>query len=225
MAERAGGLLAAVVRRGFRYRFLGHLVRATDIRLVRRVDRRYAALVRDEIPELDERARMHRAFALLVLATYQELIARDPDRAAAFALTQRVFLAAAHSPPIVTLFIRMGVRPWAPGEAFARISANYVRRGRRLFGSGFAYREDRDTRDQLFVGIHRCLYYRTFSEAGAPELTRMFCTWDAAWADELSRPRYAVMFERPTLLSHGDDYCRFQFTQLLQIRSREPPPH
>lgn len=214
------GVVARGLRLSFRARFLVRLAREVDLAFARRVDRSFRALTREVRSGVsDERARTHLVFTALALATYREAIAQAQDRDAAFALTKKVFLDAARSPPWITLVVRMGVRPWAPGEAFARIAANFIPRGRRLFGTGFEYRPDRETSEHAFIGIRQCLYHRYFSDHGAPELTQIFCAWDSAWADELAKPKYGVVFERPTRLSAGDDYCRFQFTQIRPRRS------
>ncbi|MDX1377012.1 MAG: L-2-amino-thiazoline-4-carboxylic acid hydrolase [Burkholderiales bacterium] len=108
---------------------------------------------------------------------------------------------------------RFGITQDAPGEAFARIAANYQPRGERLFGSGFIYVQAVQEPARSHTHIRRCLFNDFFRAHGAPELTRVFCALDSIWVDELHQPRYGVRFERPTTLAAGGDACRFEFSR------------
>jgi hypothetical protein len=101
-----------------------------------------------------------------------------------------------------------------PDRAFERIAANFVTRGRARFGAGFTYEQDVQTDTHSFINVTRCFFLDFFTASGAPELTTVLCLLDTLWADELVAGPYNVTFERPTIMSRGDDACRFQFTRI-----------
>jgi len=112
---------------------------------------------------------------------------------------------------------RFGIVQDAPEEAFSNISRNFKSRGEVSFGRSFRYADEVWDDRRVFVNIERCLFHEFFRRNGALEVTPILCALDNVWADELSKARYGVRFERPTTLARGDDACRFQFTKT------EPP--
>jgi hypothetical protein len=108
---------------------------------------------------------------------------------------------------------RFGISQDAPKEAFRCVSQNFRSRGKVSFGRSFRYVDDVQDDHRAFVNIERCLFNEFFRQNGAPEVTPVLCALDNVWADELSKPKYGVRFERPTTLAQGDDACRFQFTK------------
>jgi hypothetical protein len=153
----------------------------------------------------------------MLLATYSSLRSSLGDEQRAIAV-----LGEALTRPLreqITSYIeaRFGISQDAPEEAFHHVSQSFKTRGEVSFGRSFRYVDDvRDDR-RAFVNIERCLFNEFFRQNGAPEVTPILCALDNVWADELSKPRYGVRFERPTTLAKGDDACRFQFTKT------EPP--
>jgi len=117
---------------------------------------------------------------------------------------------------------RFDVDPDRPGEAFQRVAANFLERGKSGFGAGFSYEQEVQTERQSFVNVTDCLFLDFFRANGAPELTPVLCAMDAVWADEFNRGPYNISFERPTLMSRGDDKCRFQFTRSDEDDRRLP---
>jgi hypothetical protein len=101
-----------------------------------------------------------------------------------------------------------------PDRAFERIAANFITRGRAAFGAGFTYEQDVQTDTHSFINVTRCFFLNFFTASGAPELTTVLCLLDTLWADELVAGPYNVTCERPTIMSRGDDACRFQFTRI-----------
>ena len=101
-----------------------------------------------------------------------------------------------------------------PAEAFAMVSENFEARGQARFGAAFEYVSDVQDATRSFTNIRRCGFNDFFRANRAPEVTRVFCALDIAWADEMERRRLGVRFERPTTLARGDDACRFQFTRV-----------
>jgi predicted nucleic-acid-binding Zn-ribbon protein len=111
------------------------------------------------------------------------------------------------------LAARFGIEGRTGEDAFACIAENFKTRGEARFGPAFKYAQDVQDATRSFITIQRCGYFDFFRAHGAAEATRVFCALDIAWADELTRRRYPVSFERPTTIAQGDDACRFQFTR------------
>lgn len=98
-----------------------------------------------------------------------------------------------------------------PQEAFERIAENFLAGGAEVFGEKFLYEQEMLTESVNSVMIRRCYFNDFLRGNGAPELITVFCSCDNIWADEINKAKYGVSFHRPTLLSLGDDACRFQF--------------
>jgi hypothetical protein len=158
------------------------------------------------------------AFASMLLATYRSLRLSLGDEKRTVTVLGEALTGPRREQ--ITSFIeaRFGISQDAPEEAFRRVSENFKSRGEMSFGRSFRYVDDVRDDSRAFVNIERCLFNEFFRQNGAPEVTPILCALDNVWADELSKPRYGVRFERPTMLANGDDACRFQFTK---TRARE----
>ena len=149
----------------------------------------------------------------MLLATYRSLRSSLGDEKRTLTLLREALTGRIRQQITVYIQARFGISHDAPGEAFHHVSQNFKSRGEASFGRSFRYVDDvRDDR-RVFVNIERCLFNEFFRRNGAPEVTPILCSLDNVWADELSKPRYGVRFERPTTLAKGDDACRFQFTK------------
>ena len=161
----------------------------------------------------DANSRSHVTTASLVLAFYRVLWRMSQDRM----LAQRLVHQGWQDPTRrdIKNFIndRFGITQANPEEAFERVALTFKDVGQRRFGGRFEYVEDVRTRHQVHVSIRRCLFNDYMRTNGAPELITVFCGSDMIWAEELQGPRYGVEFSRPTLLSFGDDACRFHFNR------------
>ena len=174
-----------------------------------------ASRIADENTRLAEDPAAARWIALssMLLATYRSLRSSLGDEKRTLALLREGLTNPLREQ--ITSFVdaRFGISQDAPEEAFRRVSQNFKARGEVSFGRSFRYVDDvRDDR-RVFVNIEKCLFNEFFRRNGAPEVTSVLCALDNVWADELSKPRYGVRFERPTTLAKGDDACRFQFTK------------
>lgn len=109
---------------------------------------------------------------------------------------------------------RMGITREAADQAFQKAAENFRPVGAATFGRSFVYEQESQTPTHSVVAIRRCLFNDFFRRNEATELTPLFCALDNLWANELNTGPYNVSFERPTLLSAGDDSCRFQFTRV-----------
>jgi hypothetical protein len=149
----------------------------------------------------------------MLLATYRCLRSSLGDEKRALTVLREALTRPLQEQITSYIEARFGISQDAPEEAFQRVSQNFKSRGEASFGRSFRYMDNvRDDR-RTFVNIERCLFNEFFRRNGAPEVTPILCALDNVWADELSKPRYGIRFERPTTLAEGDDACRFQFTK------------
>jgi len=179
-----------------------------------RIEARVGPIVtQNEERAKDEISKRNLLFTSLVLAGYRELRDRLGESLPAVELL-RDSMAELFRPRIRDYIRqRFDVDPDRPGEAFERVAANFLERGQSGFGAGFTYEQEVQTEHRSFVNVTNCLFLDFFRANGAPELTPVLCAMDAVWADEFSRGPYNISFARPTLMSRGDDKCRFQFTR------------
>ena len=179
-----------------------------------RVEARFGPIfTRNEDREADEVSKRNLLFTSLLLATHHELRDQLGDGPRAVDLLRDTLMELFR--PQIRSYIaqRFDVDPDRPGEAFQRVAANFLERGKSGFGAGFTYEQEVQTERQSFVNVTHCLFLDFFRKNGAPEITPVFCALDTVWADELNRGPYNLSFERPSLMSRGDDKCRFQFTR------------
>jgi hypothetical protein len=153
------------------------------------------------------------ALASMLLATYRCLRSSLEDEKRTLTLLREALTSPFRERITSYIEARFGISQDAPEEAFRRVSQNFKSRGEVSFVRTFRYVDDVRDESRTFVNIERCLFNEFFRQNGAPEVTPILCALDNVWADELSKPRYGVRFERPTTLAKGDDACRFQFTK------------
>jgi len=84
-------------------------------------------------------------------------------------------------------------------------------RERHFFGQSFTFERPCDDDRAYFLDVARCLWQSFFVAEGAPELTPLFCEFDANWIDAIDPDRHGVRFSRPTTLGHGGPLCPFHF--------------
>ena len=190
----------------------GAAVRAAELR--RRIEARVGPIVaQNEERATDDVSKRNLLFTSLVLAAYRELNDRLGGGPPAVDLLRGTMTELFQ--PSIREYIRQrfDVDPDRPSEAFERVAANFLERGQSGFGAGFTYEQEVQTERQSFVNVTSCLFLDFFRANAAPELTPVLCAMDAVWADEFNRGPYNISFARPTLMSRGDDKCRFQFTR------------
>lgn len=98
-----------------------------------------------------------------------------------------------------------------PDQAFEQMSRNFKSRGEQYFGSHFTYDETWNGANEVTFGVSKCLFKNFFQKNNTPELTPLFCAMDSIWSQELNTGKYNVRFDRPSIMSLGDDKCRFRF--------------
>jgi hypothetical protein len=171
-------------------------------------------LARNEDRATDEISKRNLLFTSLLLAAYHELRDQLGEGQTAADLLRETMTDLFR--PRIRDYIRQrfDVDADRPGEAFQRVAANFLERGKSGFGAGFAYEQEVQTERLSFVNVTNCLFLDFLRANGAPELTPVLCALDTVWADELNDGPYNLSFARPTLMSAGDDKCRFQFTRM-----------
>ena len=154
----------------------------------------------------------------VLLAAYRRLMPVVGNSATAVSLLQASMTTPFRAGIQAFIRDRFGISQDAPREAFDRIAETFQERGEQRFGRAFTFVPLVTDARHSFTNITRCLFNDVFRANGAPELTQVCCAMDLVWADELSRPRYGVRFERSTTLAAGDDACRFRFFRDAAIR-------
>jgi hypothetical protein len=79
-----------------------------------------------------------------------------------------------------------------------------------LYGSYYDIAFDRQDADTFEMRVHRCFFRDHFTRRGNPLLTTALCAWDANWMKAIDPAVSGLRAERPTLMSLGDDACRFR---------------
>lgn len=148
----------------------------------------------------------------VVLASYRELAPRIGEDAAR-KLIGRALTRPARERMDEFMRERYGLTTETAGEAWTRYVEGFRQRAEASGGRGFTLVQDVEDGERSFVGVTRCLFSDFFRRNGVPELTPLFCAFDAIWANELNRPEYGVRFERPSTIAEGADACRFHFTR------------
>lgn len=162
---------------------------------------------------VDEGARRAVELAAMVAAAADELTLRVADTATVMKLLREALVEPRRAHVGDWLEERMGVSQDGSGAAFKQIAANFKSGGERTFGSGFIYEQEKQTGDQSFVNVRKCIFNDFFHLNNRPHLTKLFCALDAIWAEELNAGNYDVSFERPSMMGENADMCRFQFTR------------
>lgn len=79
-----------------------------------------------------------------------------------------------------------------------------------LFGSYFDFDFERPEPETFEMRVERCFFRDFFARHDALLVTTVLCAWDANWMAALDPAVSGLRAERPTLLSLGNDACRFR---------------
>lgn len=171
-----------------------------------------AAILADgRVPPSDPQSQSLADLSAYMLAMYRILWQRTGDRLGAIDICRHVATTAFKSGVMGHIERRFKIDLDQPEEAFERIAENFLQGGQEVFGEKFKYTQETLTDDFNSVMIQRCFFNDFLRGNQAPELIPVFCACDNIWADEINKEKYGVTFQRPSLLSLGDDACRFQF--------------
>lgn len=79
-----------------------------------------------------------------------------------------------------------------------------------MYGSYFDIEFGRPDPDTFEMRVDRCFFRDFFDRHDARPVTTVFCGWDANWMQALDPATSGLRSERTSLLSLGDDACRFR---------------
>jgi len=79
-----------------------------------------------------------------------------------------------------------------------------------MYGSYFDLAFSRPDPDTFEMRVDRCFFRDFFDRHDARAVTTALCGWDANWMQALDPATSGLRSERTTLLSLGDDACRFR---------------
>lgn len=106
-------------------------------------------------------------------------------------------------------------------DPFAVMVATSRAREIHFFGTGFIFEHPRDDDRAYYADVTHCLWHSFFVANGAPELTPIFCDFDASWIGAIDPTRHRFRFGRATTLGYGGQLCAFHF---FRLQSQEPQP-
>ena len=85
-----------------------------------------------------------------------------------------------------------------------------VRKQRPMYGSYFDMPLERLDSGTFEMRVERCFFHDFFARHDAPLVTTVLCAWDANTLGGIDPAVSGLRAERTTLLSLGDDACRFR---------------
>jgi L-2-amino-thiazoline-4-carboxylic acid hydrolase len=78
-----------------------------------------------------------------------------------------------------------------------------------LYGSGWDIEYERPEPGLFEMNVHRCFFRDFFARHDVTLVTTVLCAWDANWMQAIDPAVSGLRAERSSLLSLGDDHCRF----------------
>jgi len=63
--------------------------------------------------------------------------------------------------------------------------------------------------------VDRCLFRDFYARTGDLPVTTVMCAWDRGWMSEIDPAESGLRAERTTLMSLGDDACRFRVLRTM----------
>ena len=78
-----------------------------------------------------------------------------------------------------------------------------------LYGDGWDMETVRPERGVYEMKVHRCFWRDFFARHDAQPVTTVMCAWDTNWMKAIDPAVSGLRAERTSLLSLGDDECRF----------------
>lgn len=166
---------------------------------------------------VDEQARYNLKTGAVVLAAYRVLQDRM-GREDLLALLREAFTGPLREA------IRTGTAQMldrAP-DPFSAMVATSKAREALFFGQSFTFERPRDDERAYYADVTRCLWHSFFVANGAPELTPIFCDFDAGWIGAIDPARHGFRFGRDTTLGYGGALCPFHFFRLQPQEPAQP---
>ena len=128
-----------------------------------RIEARVGPIVaQNEDRATDEVSKRNLLFTSLVLAGYRELRDLLGEGPPAVDLLRDSMTELFRPRLREYIHQRFDVHPDRPREAFQRVAANFLERGKSGFGAGFSYEQEVQTERQSFVNVTDCLFLDFF---------------------------------------------------------------
>jgi hypothetical protein len=158
---------------------------------------------------VDEKTRPHLRLTACVLASYQALTAGMLEPDLTLKMVEDVFVSIGQtSLKFYTKAILMFSK-----DPFTAITSAGKKRAMEQYGEAWEFLfEETDT--SFTMTNTKCFYHDFFTAAGAPHLTRIFCSWDENWIKQIDPMKYGILFERPTTMGYGGKKCPFIFKRV-----------
>nr|BBH87327.1 hypothetical protein KTC_20780 [Thermosporothrix sp. COM3] len=155
---------------------------------------------------VDMPAKYNLKMVVLVLAAYR-VLQKELPREETLKLIREAFIKPTEG------FVRQFTRQMLDEAAdpFQAIINTSKTREQDAFGKGFSFERAQDDKQAYLLNVKRCFYHRFFVANGTPELTRIFCDYDATWIGAIDPKRHGIRFERPSTLGYGATMCPFHF--------------
>ncbi|NMO51384.1 L-2-amino-thiazoline-4-carboxylic acid hydrolase [Actinoplanes sp. TBRC 11911] len=145
------------------------------------------------------------ALTSTVLAAYETLLPVFDDDPRRTILFLRHMVGAVARRPFEVVFEALGRRK-EPLDVIERA----CRKEGPLYGTYYDIAFDRQSPDAFEMRVERCFFRDHFARHGSPALTTVMCAWDANWMRAVDPAVSGLRAERTTLMSQGDDACRFR---------------
>ncbi|MQA75354.1 MAG: hypothetical protein GEU88_13595 [Solirubrobacterales bacterium] len=141
----------------------------------------------------------------VVLAGYEILLPEfDGDERRTILFLQHIFGEAYRRS------IEVVIEALTKGDTPLDTVAKAMEKSSAMYGSYFRFDFERPDDDTFEMGVTRCFFHDFFARHDAPLVTTVLCAWDANWMQALDPGVTGLRSERTSLLSLGDDACRFR---------------
>jgi len=159
---------------------------------------------------VDRPSRTHLGMTTLVLASYRLLLPYIKDSESVINILEDVFTGVGQR--WIKLYTRLML--WFSRDPFHTMIEVSKKRINNNYGKTFIFEYSGDGLNYFVITTKKCFYYDFFIMNDIPELTRVFCSADKNWFEEIKPEKHGFKFERPTTLGYGGSECPFKFTRI-----------
>ncbi|MFC1949165.1 L-2-amino-thiazoline-4-carboxylic acid hydrolase [Chloroflexota bacterium] len=159
---------------------------------------------------VDRAAMTHLGMTTLVLASYRVLLPYFKDNESVIDILEDVF--AGVGQPWIKIYTRLILKfSRDPFRTMIKVSKKRIENN---YGKTFTFEYSGDGQNCFVITTKKCFYYDFFVLNDIPELTRVFCSGDKNWFEQIKPDKHGFQFERPTTLGYGGSECPFKFTRV-----------
>lgn len=164
----------------------------------------------NEIMIVDRAARTHLGMTTLVLASYIILLPYIKDSESLINILEDTFRGVGQR--WIKLYIHLMLK--FSRDPFQKMIQMSKKRVTNDYGKTFEFEYSGDVLNNFTITTKKCFYYDFFVSNNIPELTRVFCSADKNWYEEIKPDKHGFKFERPTTMGYGGSECPFTFTKV-----------